>query len=58
LRVPRALGQLQMGNHRAIGSLLMGFTQIHVREDKGRHTTLSRLILISMYLGFLAMYRD
>jgi len=33
LRIPHALSQLQMGNDGAIGSLLMGFTQVHVRED-------------------------
>src|SRR5262245_14670452 len=46
-----------MGNDGAISSLLMGFTQVHVREDSGLCTALSRSISIRMYLGFWAMYR-
>ena len=33
LGVPDAFGKLQMGEDRAIGPLLMGLTQIHVRKN-------------------------
>src|SRR4029450_2069138 len=46
-----------MGNDGAISSLLMGFTQVHVRDDSALSIALSRGISILMYLGFLAMYR-
>ena len=43
-------GQLQMGDHGIIGSLLTGLTQIHVRSHKETRSAMSRIFLSSMYL--------
>ncbi len=50
LGVPRALGQLQMSHDGAIGSLLMRFTQVHVRKNSRLCISMSRKISIFMYL--------
>src|SRR5262249_36330843 len=52
LRIPHALGQLQMSDKGAISSFLMGFTQVHVHKDKEQKPLMSSQICKSMYLGF------
>lgn len=44
VRVPDALGKLQVGDHRAVGTLLAGLTPIHVREDTGISLSMSIII--------------
>src|SRR5262245_21824248 len=52
VRIPHALGQLQMRDEGTIGAFLTGFTQVHVRKDKESKPHMSSVIYKSMYLGF------
>src|SRR5215469_15316501 len=54
LGVPEILGQLQVGEHRAVSALLPRFAQIHVSEYTCIRRTDKALSSKSMYLGFFA----
>src|SRR5262245_14604016 len=49
LGVPDTFGQLQMGEDRAIGPLLMSLTQVHVRKD------ISSYMIDQAYFYFLCI---
>lgn len=53
LSVPDILGQLQVGDHAAVGALLLRFAQIHVPNAIDRIALSSRHTGLSMYLGIL-----
>ena len=54
LRVPEVLGQLQVGEHRAVSALLPRFAQIHVSNDTRVLCSNKALSHQPMYLGYFA----